>query len=969
MGDTKVEAIVNKVAGIFLKKMFDFTAIIDGKDNTILVLHNQLFGEYKNNRSDGVFLEMARKCLWAKEQEEFIKNTAISHVKEQLKKEQMYVFVASFLKEGENGREECRKVISFYRIEPEEETIVCVIKDETNEYRKERQLSHALMEEARYREALVRDSKCVYLFDLDKGIITEDCFFYSWDEQQKKQMEKKGMALPIEFDDLMKRWIRYSGVVFDEESFREKLNCYHLRKMFQNGQQSISCDYFEESTQTYNRLSMVLTKDENTGCTTVCVIIKDITAEQKKTEIGDAFQVLTKLYWKIMRVNLNTQEFSYIRNIDRQNGAEKEAFFRNVRKEWEAFVYNSDIHGEDEAKLMNLMDISYLRTKFSGECDYLQEKFRRKENGQYIWHMVEVMRDQAYTENKPVLLITMRSIHGLEAETLELERRYQDFLNVMGKSNVSEVYINFEKDSFFTFKMDSRYQHLLPSMGLWDQMVAMYAKHVLKEESREVFEEKFCSEYLKEHLSENKDVEMDCEVNSTEGVKYYRLTAMMSDRNEEGEIRHGLFVARDVTSVIQEEEKHKALKKAHMDLEEAHKALEIAYAAAEDANAAKTDFLSRMSHDIRTPMNAIIGMTTIAEKNIEDKDKIQDCLHKINISSQHLLGLINDVLDMSKIESGKMTLNEEELNIEKILYELEEIVRPNVTAKHHTMTINTEQVRHPEVIADPLRLQQIFVNLVSNAVKYTPDGGTISITVRERPGEQEQIGHYEFEFKDNGIGMSEEFLSRLFVPFERERDERVNKEQGTGLGMAITNNIVKMMNGNMEVESELGKGSTFTVLLSFRQLYQQVEEETQEENATVEEKEVNIEGKHILLVEDIDVNREIANEILEMLGLEVTAAVDGKDALEQFEASKEGAFDLILMDVQMPNMNGYESTKAIRSLEREDAKEIPIIAMTANAFVEDIQDAKRAGMNDHLAKPINMGKLMEMLQKWLCGCV
>ena len=812
------------------------------------------------------------------------------------------------------------------------------------------------------RNGLIHDSKCVYLFDLNKGIIKEDCFYYEYDENQKRQMEKLGMALPIDFDDLIKRWIRYSDIVFEEDGIREKLNCYYLRKMFQNGQQSISCQYFEGSTHTYNRLHIILTKDKNTGCIIAFVIIKDITAEQKKTEIEDAFQMLTKFYWKIMRVNLYTKEFSYMRNRDRQDGKVQGEYFKNVNKEWDAFLYNGDIHRDDEAKLRNLLDISFLSEKFSEGCEYLQEKFRRKENGQYIWHMVEVMRDHNYTEDKPVLLIAMRSIHGLEAETLELEHRYQDFLNVMGKSNVTEVYINFEKDRFFAFKMDNRFQHLIPSMGVWDQMVKLYAKHVLKEESRKIFEEKFCAEYLREHLSENKDVEIDCEVNSPDGEKYYRLTAMMSDRNEAGEIRHALFVVKDVTSIVQEEEKHKALEKAHMALEEAHKALEIAYAAAENANAAKTDFLSRMSHDIRTPMNAIIGMTTIAENHIEDKEKIQDCLHKINISSQHLLGLINDVLDMSKIESGKMTLNEGELSIEKVLYELEEIVRPNVTAKHHTMTINMEQVRHSDVIADPLRLQQVFVNLVSNAVKYTPEGGNISITVRENPGEQEQIGHYEFEVKDNGIGMSEAFLNRLFVPFERERDERVNKEEGTGLGMAITNNIVKMMNGQIEVESELGKGSTFTVLVSLKQLHKHSEEDKQEEKET---DEVNIEGKHVLLVEDIEVNREIAREILEMLGLQVEMAVDGKDALEQFKASKKGAFDLILMDVQMPVMNGYESTRAIRGLEREDAKQIPIIAMTANAFVEDVQDAKRAGMNDHLAKPINVGKLMEMFQKWL----
>lgn len=525
-------------------------------------------------------------------------------------------------------------------------------------------------------------------------------------------------------------------------------------------------------------------------------------------------------------------------------------------------------------------------------------------------------------------------------------------------------------------------------------------------------------------------------------------------------------------------------------------ALEDAYKAARVASSAKTNFLSSMSHDIRTPMNAIMGMTTIAEANLDSPEKISNCLSKIESSSRHLLNLINEVLDMSKIESGKIDLILGNIDLSELIQSIVDICHPLIAEKEQEFQISVGEVKHEKVVTDGDRLRQVIMNILTNAIKYTPKGGRISLRINELNSVIPNEGQYEFIFSDNGVGMSDEYIKHIFEPFSRAEDSMTSRIQGTGLGMAITDNIVRMMNGTIEIKSRLGEGSQFTVSIPL-----ELQDEEKEETLSLAGRSVlivdddriaceststllnelgiqshwamsgieaidcitrahgqgedffailvdwkmpemdgleivkcirqkidkwipvivisaydysNIEkeflhggadlfitkplfrskmlhalksfltdnnvelsrsaaikrftdfsGKRVLLVEDNELNREIAIELLKMQTLNIDLAEDGQEALAMFKASEPGEYAAILMDIQMPVMNGYDAAAAIRTLERKDARTIPILAMTANAFVSDIGKARNAGMNDHIAKPIDIKVLVETLQKWI----
>ena len=398
------------------------------------------------------------------------------------------------------------------------------------------------------------------------------------------------------------------------------------------------------------------------------------------------------------------------------------------------------------------------------------------------------------------------------------------------------------------------------------------------------------------------------------------------------------------------EESNKKLKKAKDITTEALQT-------AENANKAKTDFLSNMSHDIRTPMNAIIGMTSLIRHDAGNKAKVIEYADKIDISSQHLLGIINDVLDMSKIEAGKTVFKYTDFSILDFITELNTIFHSQIDEKNQTLTIIKENIRHEWVNGDQVHLMQIFSNLVSNAVKYTQEGGKIQFLVEECETKSSVYAKYRFLVSDNGMGMSADFKDTIFDAFTRAESSMTNKIQGTGLGMAITKNLIEAMGGTIDVESELGQGSCFEVLIDLR-----IAEDrfvSSAEQAEKDEPAGNVlKGMRFLCAEDNELNAEILMELLKIEGAECTICENGKRVLEAFEQSAPGDYDMILMDVQMPVMNGYEATKAIRRSSHELAKTIPIIAMTANAFSEDIQHSLAAGMNAHVSKPVEM-KVLE----------
>ena len=557
----------------------------------------------------------------------------------------------------------------------------------------------------------------------------------------------------------------------------------------------------------------------------------------------------------------------------------------------------------------------------------------------------------------------------------------------------------------------------------------------------------------------------------------------IAERSNDGIPKAVTMSIRSIDDVIKKEEETKQL-------------LSNALKLAENASMAKSDFLSKMSHDIRTPLNAIIGMTAIASTHIDKKECVEDCLKKITSASRHLLALINEILDMSKIEAGKLNLAQDEFNLSDLIENLLNMIKPSIKEKRHELDVNISGIEHEDVIGDSLRIQQAFVNIMGNAIKYTDNGGKISLSISERPVAQKGVGCYEFIFEDNGIGMTKEFVKRMFEPFERERDVRIDRIEGTGLGMTITKNIVNMMDGDIKVESEADKGTKITVTICLKlqdkeklsdkkfgnisilvadsdenvckstclmleelgiksewvlsgsaavkkvkeaydrrenyyaviadrklpemdgimtakeirritedempviiisaydwldiemearaagadafvgkplfksRLKRMLEEISGVENAAANGGTLSIDehsytGKRILIVEDNDLNREIAKEILEMTGLEAEEAENGKIALDMVIEKPAGYYDLIFMDIQMPEMNGYETTIALRSMPRKDLHKIPIIAMTANAFAEDVQTAKNCGMNEHIAKPLDIERLLSVLDYWL----
>ena len=415
-----------------------------------------------------------------------------------------------------------------------------------------------------------------------------------------------------------------------------------------------------------------------------------------------------------------------------------------------------------------------------------------------------------------------------------------------------------------------------------------------------------------------------------------------------------------------ERENNTKLETVNTKLRQAKQAAEEAFQVAQEASRSKSSFLANMSHDIRTPMNAIIGMTSLIKHDAGDKGKVIEYANKIDISSQHLLGIINDVLDMSKIEAGKTTFKYTDFSILDFIQELNVIFHSQTDEKNQTFTIIKEDIQHERVNGDQVHLMQIFSNLLSNAIKYTQEGGEIQLLIEECESNSAIYAKYRFLVSDNGVGMSADFKNTIFDAFTRAESSLTNKIQGTGLGMAITKNLVEAMGGTIDVESELGQGSCFEILMDLKiaedksvSLIPQTEKDEPEDNI--------LQGMKFLCAEDNEINAEILTELLKIEGAECTICENGEEILKTFEQSAPGEYDMILMDVQMPVMNGYEATKAIRRSSHELAKTIPIIAMTANAFSEDIQHSLAAGMNAHISKPVDMKMLEKTIRSIKSG--
>lgn len=738
---------------------------------------------------------------------------------------------------------------------------------------------------------------------------------------------------------------------------------------------------------------------------------------------------------------------------------------------------------EDKKPVTDFCNRAYITEKLKGLETELRQECRIVLDGEERWVSNVVMRGEI--EDSEYAMIFLRDITESKAETARRMQMASDnaSMDLLIKSMVRLldrfVVCDLENDRYRFYNLQG--EMIYAPTGTYHDFVEQVAAKYKTLEPLDALAALISPENIRKNLQDENDIYKFEYCSIDENT--YKIASFIPLEWDGKKLVKALLASMDVSQE----------KKAEI---ESHKALKEAYRAAENASHAKTEFLSNMSHDIRTPMNAIVGLTAIAGANIESQDRVIECLGKITKSSRHLLGLINEVLDMARIESGRMSLAEEDFSLPELVDNLLTLTKSAIDEHKHQLEVHIEHIEHEAVCGDSLRIQQVFVNLMSNAVKYTPDGGNITFTIKEKPNGFSELGCYEFSIEDNGIGMTPEFQKIMFEPFSRADDHRTTKVQGTGLGMAIARNIVNLMNGDIQVESAPNKGTKITVTVYLKLQENEKEQEKElldlpvlvvdddktccestvatlqeigiagewvltgkeavercaarhktgrdyfavildwkmpqmdgiatarrirecvgedvtiiiltsfdfseiEEEAraagvdafmakplfrsrltatlrqfTSGKKEKNARnyledfakenyaGKRILLVEDNELNREIATEIIGMTGVTIDSAENGKIAVEKVMEAPEKWYDLIFMDIQMPIMNGYEATAAIRALAGSRGK-VPIIAMTANAFAEDVQLAKNTGMNEHIAKPLDLNKLNDVLKQWL----
>ena len=534
----------------------------------------------------------------------------------------------------------------------------------------------------------------------------------------------------------------------------------------------------------------------------------------------------------------------------------------------------------------------------------------------------------------------------MEQESIMREQKRLQIINALGQAYSIILLLNIKKNMLEVIKFSDGVGHNIRKEDLSNALRKEYIENMIAPSFQKNYMAFTDISTMESRLKEHDYI--SCISQTIKGA-WMRSMIVPQKCDEKGNLSTVLLAISDVT----EEKEHEL---------EQDRILRNALSSAEHANRAKTAFLNNMSHDIRTPMNAIIGFTSLAAEHLDDREIIRDYLEKISTSGKHLLSLINDVLDMSRIESGSVKIEKTNVYLPDVLEDLKTIILESVHAKQQKLLIKQQDVVHEDIITDKLRLTQVLLNIISNAVKFTPVGGTIHILVEEKASQKAGYAVYSFCIKDNGIGMSKEFQEHVFDSFARERTVTESGITGTGLGMAITKNIVDLMGGTIHLTSKQGEGSEFIVTLEC-ELADKTVQDKQSSCPKAEKKHLDYSGKKVLLVEDNELNREIATEILKSLGLKVDYAADGMEAVEIMSSEAGNQYDMIFMDIQMPKMDGYTATREIRTLKDTKKANVPIIAMTANAFDEDRKKAIKAGMNGHIAKPIDVNVILQNLDR------
>lgn len=731
-----------------------------------------------------------------------------------------------------------------------------------------------------------------------------------------------------------------SLVVDDEE--REKFKSLYLNKpaleAFKRNdtEQILKCfiKLPQEPKGRYVQFKVNLVETPDTGDITGILTVTDITDQTIVDRILHQLSVIS--YDFVIDLNLDKDTFSVLTSSDNITMPET-----GCHSAWVASMEQNAVVPKDKKVYTNAMNKEEMLKRLNAEGRYTFAYSLTDENG------------DIRTKNMTVSAIDLRigRVCLVRADITDSVREQQGMLNMMAYTFELMALINIQTSSMTMYTRETVLDNLTPYYlenyeASAEKFSISYEAGNDNEEIRNLFRLETLLKGLEEKPS-GYDFVYPYQSAET-GQRYKQINVLWGDVNHQTIC----LVRADVTDMLMSERKAK-------------KTLEEALLLAEEANQAKSDFLTSMSHDIRTPMNAIIGMTALAVAHLDNQEKVSDCLQKISVSSKHLLSLINDILDMSKIEQAKISLNRMKISYNDLMNQFIDIMMPQAKASGVQFMIENGSIQHTTFWGDTLRISQIIINILSNAIKYTPaDGKVLFKTEEVAPVNALNNVRYRFTVKDNGIGMPKDFLNHIFEPFTRSSVSA--RIEGTGLGLSITKGLVDLMNGTIEVTSEVDKGSEFIVELEF-EIADEDDVVSKEESAMsdVDEKFELFKGRRFLIAEDNAINAEILSELLVMFGAESIVASDGVKAVEAFCECQPGTYDAILMDIQMPDMNGYEATRKIRKLKREDAKIIPIIAMTANAFAEDIQSALDSGMNAHISKPIDLALLKNTLKKFL----
>ena len=667
-------------------------------------------------------------------------------------------------------------------------------------------------------------------------------------------------------------------------------------------------------------------------------------------ERNQVLSALSRYYTTVLLCDLKQDTFEIIK---------ADAFTYNDHEEKQELVRGSNCYSEriryffenvlikDSAPeyLEKLLPDNLMKELKETDIIELYHKTIPNENG--FKHFLARAIRLSYDEEHFKIILGFYSVDEIIKKEQEIELQ-REIIAGLGKEYFSVLAVDLDKDQVFSYRESEENGRIISDFcrecdNRWSKIIPSYAKVMVSDNTNGEFEKQLGLEALR---SQEKDYSMTYEFKSETGINYHQVRVAYVKKKDG--TRMAVVGTRNIDSLI---------KKERMQEEK----LKKAYAAAKSANKAKTEFLNNMSHDIRTPMNVILGYNQLM-KSLLTEPKQLDYQKKIEQSGKLLLSIINNVLDMARIESGNMKVDE---NFEIVGEVVDEILSTfSSEAEEKGIHLSSSmQVTHKNILCDSTKIRKIYVNLVSNAIKYTPSGGNITITVEELPCEKEGYMKVKSEIKDTGIGMSKEYLPMLFEPFSREHNTTTGKVGGTGLGMAIVKKMVDLMGGSIEVESEPGKGTIFTFTLMHKiadKKYYSRKIETAESSDSVEK----LRGKHVLLAEDNNLNAEIAVAVLEKTGLVIDRVEDGIQCVSRIEQLPSETYDLILMDIQMPNMDGYKATQCIRHLNDKKKAEIPIIAMTANAFEEDKKRAIDAGMNGHIAKPVEIDKLISEILKY-----